>query len=153
MQLDSHILIHTHQPLELGGRRLDEALGFDAEHPLVRLLRFDRQHVAWRNQTDAQLIPYVREMRARALQRLAHDIQRRPSRQHRPERASDLQLQIGASGVAILARGFRIRAGGAGERLQAATGVDGPLEIDPRSHVVRNVGVNHAHAARSRSAR
>ena len=72
------------------------------QHLLARLLRFDRQHVARRNEPDVQLIPHVVQMRADALQRLSHDIHRRASGDHRPVSARDLELQVGARGLAIL---------------------------------------------------
>ena len=118
------------------------------------LLRFDRQHVARRNEPDAQLISHVVQVRVGALQRLPHDI----DATHGPSataqiRARDLELQIRARRFAILPGRFGLGARCPRERLQPAAGVDRPLQIDPRSQVVRNVGIDHAQAAGRRSAR
>ena len=113
----------------------------------MRLLRLDRQHVARRNEPDAQLIADVVQVRVRALQRLAYDIQGRARRRHGQERTGDFELQIGARGLAILPGRFDLCPGSTGERLQAAARVDGPLQIDPRLHAVREVGVKHPEPA------
>ena len=113
----------------------------------MRLLRLDRQHVARRHEPDTQLIAYVVQMRVRALQRLPYDIQGRASRRHGQERTGDFELQIGARGLAILPSRLDLCPGSTGERLQAAARVNRPLQIDPRLHAVREVGVKHPEAA------
>ena len=69
----------------------------------MRLLRLDRQHVARRHQTDVQLVAHVGQVRVvrSSAWRTTSDARERDTGQ---ERARNVQLQIGAGGLAILSR-------------------------------------------------
>ena len=117
-QFNGDLLIETNKPLELRHRRLGDGLRFDAEHPLVRLLCFDGQHIARRNEPHTQLIAHVGEMRVGPLQCLTYDIRSRSGCQHSQKRAGDLQLQVGARGITILSRRVNLGAGSTSQRVR-----------------------------------
>ncbi len=65
-------------------------------------------------------------------------------RHESPERARDLETQIGSGRGEVLAGGLALRTGCTLQRVRAAAGVHRPLEIEPRPEVIWNVGINDA---------
>ena len=85
-------------------------------------------------------------MGADSSKRLSNDVDRGTSRDHRPVGACHVEFEIGARGVAILRDGARLGGSRASQRRRSAAGINGPLQIDPRAHVIGDVRINQAAA-------
>ena len=81
-------------------------------------------------------------MRADAGHRFLDHAQRLGGGDQRPVGARDLERQIAAGRGDLVGRRGRLDARGALERVEAAAGVDRPLQVEPRAVVVGNIGID-----------
>ncbi len=60
-----------------------------------------------------------------------------------PERPRNLEAQISAGRIQVLADRAALGAGRPPERVRASPGVNRPLQIEPAAQVIRDVGIDH----------
>ena len=129
---------------QLGEVGLDDAsliLRLDSLHLLPRSLRFDGEHVVGRHEAGLVAAADVCQLCIHAADGLGEHARRFARGHERPVGPRDFELQIGARGIEVLARGGRFGFGRSLQRLEAAAGIDRPLELDTGQVVVGYVGI------------
>ena len=95
------------EPRELGFGDVARRPRLDAQHALARLLRLDGQHVVRRHEPGVELIAHVAQVRADARRATRRPPAATRRRRRGPERARDLEPQIGAQRRRSSSRGRR----------------------------------------------
>jgi hypothetical protein len=126
-------------------------LRLDQQHAGPSRLRFRRRDFIGWHEAGVEPIAGVGNVRLRARGALFEDGRRGAGGDDSPERAGDLELQVGARHGDLRRHRRRLRACRALERVAATAGVNRPLQIETRPVVVRDVRIQHARdAGRSR---